>query len=86
MAETGIVPMPARGEDVLGGHAVIIVGWKDNPKEKCFLKRLFKKNNPDGYFIVQNSYGKDWGIQGRFLMPYSFVTKGISFDYWVMEM
>lgn len=87
VAETGIVPMPSKGEEILGGHAVIIVGWEDNPNPTCFLKKIFKKTpDPDGYFIVQNSYGENWGIKGRFKMPYSFVTQGISYDYWIMEM
>lgn len=29
-AETGIIPMPKSGERLLGGHAMLIVGYKDN--------------------------------------------------------
>jgi C1A family cysteine protease len=27
VAKTGVVPMPAPGEEVLGGHCVLAVGW-----------------------------------------------------------
>ena len=44
VAKTGIVPLPTRGEKVLGGHEVLLVGYlKDQPN----------------YGLVRNSWG-DW--------------------------
>lgn len=58
VAAHGIVPMPKRGEKVLGGHEVVIVGYlKDHP----------------GYFLMRNSWGTDWGIGGYFLMPIAYI-------------
>ncbi|MDP6798079.1 MAG: C1 family peptidase, partial [Candidatus Krumholzibacteria bacterium] len=46
-----------------GGHAVCIVGYNDN----------------GGYFIVKNSWGEDWGMDGYFNISYN---AGCSFgDY-----
>jgi C1A family cysteine protease len=58
VASTGVVPMPAPGEKLLGGHAVLIVGY----------------TNADQRFIVRNSYGPAWGIGGNFTIPYAYVT------------
>lgn len=68
VATTGIAVMPKRGERVLGGHAVLIVGYK---KIKGKL-----------YFIVRNSWGTKWGDKGYFYMPVSYFTKGLVSDMW----
>lgn len=58
VAQSGIVPMPKRGEEVLGGHEVVIVGYlKDHPH----------------YFLMRNSWGTGWGIEGYFLMPVAYI-------------
>ena len=58
VAKTGIVPLPTRGEKVLGGHEVLLVGYlKDEPN----------------YGLVRNSWGTDWGIKGYFLMPWAYL-------------
>lgn len=59
VAQTGIVPMPKDGEQLLGGHAVCAVGY-DQTKE---------------LFIVRNSWGADWGDKGYFYLPFEFVIK-----------
>lgn len=70
VARTGIVPMPKRNEKCMGGHAVLAVGY-DNRKQ-CLL--------------VRNSWGKNWGINGYFWLPYGFVTnRHLSDDFWVIR-
>jgi C1A family cysteine protease len=49
--------------DLVGGHAVLIVGWDD--AEECF--------------IVKNSWGEDWGENGYFRIAYSQVTNLVQF-------
>jgi C1A family cysteine protease len=70
VALTGLVPMPKRNESLLGGHAVLAVGYDD--ASDCF--------------IVRNSWGTQWGIGGYFTMPYTYLTtRGLSSDYWTIR-
>jgi C1A family cysteine protease len=78
---TGIMPMPRVDEQSLGGHAVLVVGYMDNPDRYSLLG----SNKPAGYLIVRNSWGADWGDKGYFYMPYEYTAKGNTFDYWVLE-
>ena len=66
---TGLMPMPAKGEQITGGHAVTIVGWDDDIE--CFL--------------IQNSWGTDWGKEGFFWMPYKFLLSANCSDFWVIN-
>jgi C1A family cysteine protease len=66
VAATGIVPIPRKSEQNLGGHAVLIVGY-DNRKKK---------------FIVRNSWGTGWGDKGYCYIPFSFISRGIIVDMW----
>lgn len=59
VARTGVMPVPTRGEQVLGGHEVLAVGYlKAEPK----------------YALVRNSWDTTWGIDGYFLMPWAVLT------------
>jgi C1A family cysteine protease len=70
VAQTGIMPMPAPSEKVMGGHAVLAVGYDDSKQQ----------------FIVRNSWGPDWGIKGYFMMPYTYLTQpGLANDFWTIR-
>ncbi|MGH9407985.1 MAG: C1 family peptidase [Vicinamibacterales bacterium] len=70
VARTGAVPMPKRGESVLGGHAVLAVGYDDTTTR----------------FIVRNSWGPDWGQHGYFTMPYAYLLdQDLSDDFWNVQ-
>lgn len=68
VARTGIVNMPARSERMIGGHAVMAVGYDDKI----------------GRFLVRNSWGKNWGINGYFTMPYQYV-QALADDFWTIR-
>lgn len=66
----GVMPMPkVPGEQVLGGHAVVIRGYDDT----------------NSRFRIQNSWGPGWGDRGCFWMPYAFLedTKLSQPDMWM---
>lgn len=65
-----IMPLPKSSEQLLGGHAVTIIGYADS--KKCFL--------------IQNSWGTGWGDNGKFWMPYSFLLNSKECDdFWCIE-
>jgi C1A family cysteine protease len=70
VARTGIMPMPGAAENLLGGHAVLVVGF-DTEK---------------GYWIVRNSWGTGWGEGGYFYMPFAYLENpNLSSDFWVLR-
>ena len=58
VARSGTVPMPARSERVMGGHAVLAVGYDEKTR----------------HFLARNSWGAEWGIGGYFTMPYEYLN------------
>jgi C1A family cysteine protease len=71
VAKTGKVPLPSQGEKVLGGHAVMAVGFDDSKQA----------------FITQNSWGTGWGDKGYFYIPYSYLTDSdLSSDFWTVRL
>jgi C1A family cysteine protease len=71
VAQSGIVPMPSPGEKVLGGHAVMAVGYDDAQQR----------------FLVRNSWGATWGQQGYFTIPYAYLTNSnLSDDFWTIRL
>jgi C1A family cysteine protease len=70
VADSGILNMPASGEKVMGGHAVLAVGYDDSRRA----------------FIVRNSWGSGWGIKGYFWMPYEYLQSDhLSSDFWTLR-
>jgi C1A family cysteine protease len=71
VTRTGKVPMPGSGEVLLGGHAVMAVGYNDASQR----------------FAVRNSWGEDWGRKGYCTMPYAYLTDpDLAADFWTIRM
>lgn len=69
MAESGVGRMPAAGEQIDGGHAVLIVGYNDAAQT----------------FLFRNSWGANWGMGGYFTMPYAYVLNAdLASDFWTI--
>lgn len=70
VAESGIVPLPHKGESFLGGHAVLGCGYRDRERR----------------FIVRNSWGSQWGDKGYCYFPYEYIEHaGLAADFWTVR-
>lgn len=69
---SGDVPMPGWLFDrLLGGHAVVLVGYDDAPAR----------------FRFRNSWGTGWGDHGHGTLPYDYVTSArLADDFWVIRL
>ena len=71
VARSGHAPMPMWGERPIGGHAVMAVGYDD----------------ANEWFLVRNSWGKNWGMNGYFTLPYAYLIQpGLSSDFWTIRL
>lgn len=71
VSKTGVVPSPGKRETMLGGHAVLCVGYSDAQSR----------------FICQNSWGTSWGDKGYFIIPYSYLTNSnLAADFWTIRL
>ena len=71
VARTGKLQLPTRKEALVGGHAVIAVGYDNDTR--CFT--------------VRNSWGGQWGDAGYFYMPYDYITdEDLASDFWTIAL
>lgn len=68
----GFVSNPQPNSKAAGGHAVVIVGYVDSKDIATVLPDAPLED--EGYFIVKNSWGCDWGDSGYFYIPFSYVA------------
>ncbi len=69
-SRTGVIPMPQQNEQLLGGHAILICGYRDSDRK----------------WIFRNSWGDAWGDSGYGYLDYQYLLdKGLSSDFWVIK-
>jgi C1A family cysteine protease len=71
-AKTGIINMPEPGESLLGGHAVLCVGY----------------DTAAARFTCRNSWGTKWGgpMVGYFTIPFGYLgSRDLSDDFWTIR-
>ncbi len=68
VSKTGYIPFPRKGEKMEGGHAVMAIGYDDTRR----------------VFIIKNSWSKEWGDNGYGYLPYDYILKGLSADFWCL--
>jgi C1A family cysteine protease len=66
--KTGDVPFPTKSDKIVGGHAVMAVGYDE------------KK----GVLRFRNSWGTGWGDEGYGTLPYEYVEQGLATDCWAL--
>jgi C1A family cysteine protease len=71
VAKSGVLNMPGPNEKVMGGHAVLAVGYDDTQRT----------------FIIRNSWDTDWGMKGYFTMPSDYLdpAKSLADDFWTIR-
>lgn len=70
VATTGVLDMPEKGEQMEGGHAVLAVGYDKKTQR----------------IIVRNSWGRSWGKDGYFTMPFEYISdRNLSDDFWTVR-
>jgi C1A family cysteine protease len=71
VAKSGKVNLPKKSESQIGGHAVMAVGYIQSSKR----------------FIVRNSWGPSWGMNGYFTMPFDYLLdENLSDDFWTIRL
>lgn len=65
-----VLKTPGWRERPIGGHAALIVGYDDAKKA----------------FLVRNSWGADWGMNGYWWMSYDYVISEFCSDFWVIRL
>ena len=67
---SGVIPMPDPAtEQLLGGHALLFVGYDDVKRQILF----------------RNSWGVQWGDGGYGWLPYDYILAQYAYDFWVLQ-
>lgn len=74
----GGIPFPSSGEKVVGGHAVVAVGYDD----KKVITHRGSGAKTTGALLIRNSWGTGWGDDGYGWLPYKYVLQGLAVDWW----
>jgi len=75
---TGKIPFPCRNEKILGGHAIVAVGYDDS----MIIKNTTCGYQTQGALLIRNSWGTGWGVKGYGWLPYEYVLKEAACDFW----
>ena len=76
---TGKIPFPTPKEKIVGGHAIVAVGYDDKMKIKNTNQGATETT---GAFLIRNSWGTGWGDKGYGWLPYAYVLSGLAEDWW----
>ncbi|WP_199322772.1 MULTISPECIES: C1 family peptidase [Calothrix] len=78
-SKTGHIPYPDPDKDkVVGGHTAVVVGYDDFKFIRCADRKHYSK----GAFLIRNSWGTEWGVNGYGWLPYDYVLAGLTSAWW----
>jgi C1A family cysteine protease len=77
---SGKIPFPCSNERVVGGHAIVAVGYDD----KLQIKNAGCDVSTKGALLIRNSWGESWGDGGYGWLPYDYLLKELAVDFWSM--
>jgi C1A family cysteine protease len=75
--QRGHIPLPNKHDKVIGGHTVVAVGYDD--------RKVIENADgepTEGALLIRNSWGTRWGQGGYGWLPYDYITKGLTADWW----
>lgn len=75
----GAIPYPVATDRVVGGHAIMAVGYNDSLQIKNAAPGSVATT---GAFMIRNSWGVGWGNGGYGWLPYAYVLNGLAIDWW----
>jgi C1A family cysteine protease len=78
---TGRIPFPAAEEPILTNHAVAAVGYDDAMEIGAGVDGTVLTR---GALLVKNSWSAQWGEGGYGWLPYEFVLRGRTRDFWTL--
>ena len=76
--DDGKIPYPSYLEKILGGHAVMAVGYDDGME----IENTISRDKTTGALLIRNSWGMRWGDKGYGWLPYKYVIKWLARDWW----
>ena len=74
----GAIPYPKNTDTVVGGHAVIAIGYDD----KKVIVNKDDNSKTTGAFMIRNSWGTEWGKDGYGWLPYKYFENRLAEDIW----
>ncbi|MEH2136972.1 C1 family peptidase [Nostoc sp.] len=78
-SKDGHIPYPDPNKDkVVGGHTAVVVGYDDYK----FIRYADRKYYSRGAFLIRNSWGTEWGMNGYGWLPYDYVLAGLTAAWW----
>jgi C1A family cysteine protease len=68
--KSGVIPIPGKSEQILGGHAILFAGYRNDTQK----------------WIFRNSWSDRWGDGGYGYLDYQYLlNKGLSSDFWTIK-